>query len=75
MVEYMDDYRRALNILKNYRTQTTMNAMLADAMKLEMDCLVKLNDRDKPRIKELAEDFVKRFPGHPYEQEMNWILR
>ena len=72
---YMDDYRRALNILKNYRTQTTMNAMLADAMKLEMDCLVKLNDRDKPRIKELAEDFVKRFPGHPYEQEMNWILR
>ena len=70
---YLADYRRAINILKNYRTQTTMNAMLADAMKLEMDCLVKLDD--KPRIKELAEDFVKRFPGHPYEQEMNWILR
>ena len=73
---YMEDYRRALNILKNYRTQITMNAMLADAMKLEMDCLVKLNERDnKPLIKDLAEDFVKRFPGHPYEQEMNWILR
>jgi len=72
---YAGDYRRALTILKNYRTQTTMNAMLADAMKLEMDCLVKLNDRDRPRITELAEDFVKRFPGHPYEQEMNWILR
>ncbi|MCL2104450.1 MAG: hypothetical protein FWH21_05270 [Kiritimatiellaeota bacterium] len=70
---YLEDYRRAINILKNYRAQTTMNAMLADAMKLEMDCLVKLDD--KPRIKELAEDFVKRFPGHPYELEMNWILR
>ena len=72
---YLGDYRRAINILKNYRTQTTMNAMLADAMKLEMDCLVKLDDRDKPRIRELAEDFVRRFPGHPYELEMNWILR
>jgi len=70
---YLEDYRRAISILKNYRTQTVMNAMLADAMKLEMDCLVKLDD--KPRIKALAEDFVKRFPGHPYELQMNWILR
>ncbi|MCL1921481.1 MAG: hypothetical protein FWG50_10490 [Kiritimatiellaeota bacterium] len=72
---YVEDYRRAINMLRNYRQQTTMNAMLADAMKLEMDCLLKLDDKDKPRIKELAEDFVKRFPGHPYEQQMNWILR
>ena len=72
---YMEDYRRALNILKNYRLQTTMSAALSDAMKLEMDCLLKLDEKNKPRIKELAEDFVKRFPGHPYEQQMNWILR
>ena len=70
---YLEDYRRAINMLRNYRKQITMNAMLADAMKLEMDCLVKLDD--KPRIKELAEDFTKRFPGHPYESQMNWILR
>ena len=49
-----------------------MSAQLADAMKLEIECLQQLND--KTRIKEIAADFVQRFPGHPYEAAMKEVL-
>ena len=69
---HVEDYRRAINTLSTFRKGVTMSAQLADAMKLEIDCLQKLND--KKRIKEVAEDFLKRFPGHPYEAEMKEVL-
>ena len=66
------DYRRAANILEIYRRNATMDALLADAYKTEIECWDKLK---KPaKIKELAKEFVKRFPGHPYETEMKqWL--
>jgi len=69
---HVEDYRRAINTLSTFRKGVTMSAQLADAMKLEIDCLQKIND--KRRIKEVAEDFLKRFPGHPYEAEMKGVL-
>lgn len=69
---HVEDYRRAINALAAYRKSVTMSAQLADAMKLEIDCLQHVND--KARIKEIAADFVKRFPGHPYEAEMKELL-
>ena len=41
-------------------------------MKLEIDCLQKINE--KKRAQEVAEDFLKRFPGHPFEAEMKEVL-
>jgi hypothetical protein len=69
---HVEDYRRAVNALDAYRKIVTMSAQLADAMKLEVDCLQKIND--KKRSKEVAEDFVKRFPGHPFEADMKGVL-
>lgn len=69
---YVEDYRRAANILSNFRKSVTMNAQLADAMKLETECLLKINE--KSRAKEVATDFLKRFPGHPYETDMKEVL-
>ncbi len=69
---HVEDYRRAINAVDAYRKVVTMSAQLADAMKLELDCLQKIND--KKRAKELAGDFVKRFPGHPFEAEMKEVL-
>ena len=69
---HVEDYRRAINTLATFRKGVTMSAQLADAMKLEIDCLQKIND--KKRVKEVAEDFLKRFPGHPYEAEMKEVL-
>ncbi|OQC33481.1 MAG: hypothetical protein BWX70_00078 [Verrucomicrobia bacterium ADurb.Bin070] len=66
------DLRRAVNALATYRKSVTMSAQLADAMKLEIECLQQLND--KTRIKEIAADFVQRFPGHPYEAAMKEVL-
>jgi len=66
------DLRRAVNALAAYRKSVTMSAQLADAMKLEIECLQQLND--KTRVKEIAADFVQRFPGHPYEAAMKEVL-
>lgn len=69
---YVEDFRRAINALQAYRKSVTMSAQLADAMKMEVDCLQRIND--KKRAKEVADDFVKRFPGHPFEAEMKEVL-
>ena len=69
---HVEDYRRAINTLATFRKGVTMSAQLADAMKLEIECLQKIND--KKRVKDVAEDFLKRFPGHPYEAEMKEVL-
>jgi TolA-binding protein len=66
------DLRRAINALAAYRKSVTMSAQLADAMKLEIECRLQLND--KTRAKEIATDFIRRFPGHPYEADMKEIL-
>ncbi len=67
----VEDYRRAINALAAYRKNVTMSAQLADAMKLEIDCRRRVNDLAS--IKEIARDFLKRFPGHPFEAEMKEI--
>jgi hypothetical protein len=69
---YVEDLRRAINALAVYRKNVTMSAQLADAIRLEIGCRQKLNDTKT--IKELAADFIKRFPGHPYEREMKDLL-
>ena len=69
---YVEDFRRAINALGAYRKSVAMSAQLADAMKLEIDCLQKINE--KKRAQEVAEDFLKRFPGHPFEAEMKEVL-
>lgn len=68
---YVGDVRRAVNALQAYRKSVTMSAQLADAMKMEIECLLRLND--KARAKEVAQDFLKRFPGHPFEAEMKEV--
>ena len=68
----VEDFRRAINTLAAYRKGVTMSAQLADAMKLEIECLARIND--KQRAKEVAGDFLKRFPGHPFEAEMKEVL-
>jgi tetratricopeptide (TPR) repeat protein len=65
---YVKDYRRAVNELDIYRKSVTMSAQLADVMKLEISALEEL--KDTKRAKEIAQEFLKRFPGHPYEAEM-----
>jgi TolA-binding protein len=69
---HVEDYRRAINAIDAYRNAVTMSAQLADAMKMEVDCLLKIND--KKRAREVAQDFVKRFPGHPFEADMKEVL-
>ena len=64
----MKDFRRAANELDIYRKSVTMSAQLADVMKLEISALEEL--KDTKRVKEIAQEFLKRFPGHPYEAEM-----
>jgi hypothetical protein len=70
---YVEDWRRAVNALAVYRKSVTMSAQLADAIKLEIEYRQKLNDMKT--IKELASDFLKRFPGHPYEDDMKYLLQ
>ena len=69
---HVEDFRRAITALETYRKSVTMSAQLADVMKLEIDCLQRIND--KTRTKEIAEDFLKRFPGHPFEATMKEVL-
>jgi hypothetical protein len=69
---HVEDYRRAISALDAYRKVITMSAQLADVMKMEVECLQKISD--KKRAREVAEDFVKRFPGHPFEAEMKEVL-
>ena len=64
----LGDSRRAVNALDVYVRNTVMTAELADAMKLEAECLNDLNETARRRA--LAKDFLKRFPGHPYGEEM-----
>jgi len=68
---HVEDYVRAINTLDHFRKSVTMTAELADAMKLEVDSLLKINE--KKRAQEVAKDFLGRFPGHPYEAEMKEI--
>lgn len=65
---YVRDYRRAVNVLDIYCRQVEMSAQLADAMKLETECLAEL--KDWKRQKEVAEKFLRRFRGHPFEEYM-----
>ena len=65
---YVKDFRRAVNELDIYCRSVEMSAQLADAMKLETEALAELSNRK--RMKEIAQQFLKRFPGHPYEQYM-----
>ena len=67
------DFRRAANILDLYTRNTGMSAQLPDAIKLEIECLGELNDTERQR--KLAKDFLKRFPGHPFEEEMKGIAQ
>ena len=67
------DFRRAANILDLYTRNTGMSAQLPDAIKLEVECLGELNDTERQR--KLAKDFLKRFPGHPFEEEMKGIAQ
>jgi outer membrane protein assembly factor BamD (BamD/ComL family) len=69
---HVEDLRRAVNALSTYRKSVTMSAQLADAMNLEIECLQRMNN--KKQIKEVAEDFLKRFPGHPFEERMKEAL-
>ncbi len=69
---YVEDFRRAINALDTYRKGVAMSAQLADAMKLEIECLQRINANK--RVKEIAEDFLKRFPGHPFVEEMKEVL-
>lgn len=69
---YVEDLRRAINTLATYRKSVTMSAQLADAMNLEIECLERINN--KKQVKEVAEDFIKRFPGHPFEDKMKEAL-
>jgi hypothetical protein len=55
-----------------FRKSVTMGAQLADAMNVEIENLQKIND--KTRAKEVAEDFLKRFPGHPFEAEIKEMV-
>ncbi len=68
---YTADYQRAINALATYRKNATLNALLADGYKLEIECYEKIGNRAK--MKELAQDFMKRFPGHPYANDIKWI--
>lgn len=68
---HVEDYMRAINTLDHFRKSVAMSAQLADAMKLEADCLLKINE--KKRAQEVAQDFLSRFPGHPYEADMKGI--
>ncbi len=65
---YVQDVRRAVHTLQAYRKNVTMSAQLADAMKLELECHQRLNN--KAAVKEVAGEFLKRFPGHPFETRM-----
>ncbi len=69
---YLEDYRRAINTLAAYRKCVTMTAQLADVMKFEAECRLKI--RDTKAVAEIVEEFLKRFPGHPYESEMKEML-
>ncbi|NQU10194.1 hypothetical protein HQ590_05360, partial [bacterium] len=58
-----DDYERAATILKAYRQGTDLSPFVAQAMELEMECLLKL--RSAEEMKALAEDIQRRFPKLP----------
>lgn len=64
----LGDSRRVVNALDVYVRNTVMTAELADAMKLEAECLDDLKETARRRA--LAKEFLKRFPGHPYGEEM-----
>ncbi len=69
---YVEDVRRAVNTLAAYRKNVTMSAQLADTMKLELECHQRLNNM--AAVKEVAADFLKSFPGHPFEEKMKEVL-
>jgi tetratricopeptide (TPR) repeat protein len=68
---HVKDMRRAVHTLESYRKTVTMSAQLADAMRLEVECHQRLNDM--AAAKEVANDFLKRFPGHPFETKMKEV--
>ena len=57
------DYRRALRILKAYRSGVDISSYLPEAMTLELECLNNLDQ--KKELTELAREMIKRFPSHP----------
>lgn len=69
---HVEDVRRAVHTLAAYRKTVTMSAQLADAMKLELECHQRLNST--AAAKEVANEFLKRFPGHPFETKMKEAL-
>jgi hypothetical protein len=67
------DDRRALAALRALRRNVGLNAALPDAMALEWACLERLRRDEDARA--LAEDIVKRLPGHPLAQRAQSALR
>jgi TolA-binding protein len=57
------DDERAVATLSAYRRGVDISNFLPDAMSIELDCMVRLEQYDA--VKELAADIQKRFPTHP----------
>ncbi len=65
-------FARAHKILKNYRQSVDLSNTLPQAMKMELECLVRL-DRDA-EARELAAEIIKRLPKHPLAEEIKALL-
>lgn len=65
-------FARAHKILKNYRQSVDLSNTLPQAMKMELECLVRL-DRDA-EARDLAAEIIKRLPKHPLAEEIKALL-
>ena len=68
----LENYERAVRILRAYRKQVDISKDLPDAMQLEWDCLAKLQKLEP--LKELAADVKKRFPDLPLAKRADDVL-
>lgn len=68
----LENYERAVRILKAYRKQVDISKDLPEAMQLEWNCLAALQQLEP--LKELAADVKKRFPDLPLAQDADDVL-
>jgi len=68
----LENYERAVRILKTYRKQVDISKDLPEAMQLEWNCLAALQQLEP--LKELAADVKKRFPDLPLAQDADDVL-
>ncbi len=69
---HIGNYRRTRLLLENYREGVRISNFLPQAMRLELECLRRMNDINA--LRKLAQEVERRLPNHPVARETREML-